>query len=358
MHAFRFQTAAVLLFGIALTFTACEPTPMPSKSIEGEAQGTTYHITYYDAKQRDFKTDVDSILIDFDQVLSTYQESSLITKLNQADQGDHRIEDATGYFTDVFMRAYEVYVTTEGAFDPTVKPLASAWGWGLEKAEEMDSTKVDSLLYYVSFAPNRITLRPHEFKEDGTISSGTVLYKVEAGIELDFNAIAQGYSVDVLCSYLAANGITDYMVELGGELRVAGKKSDGSPWKIGIDKPEENAETRNLQATIEISDRSLATSGNYRKFYEKDGVKYSHTLDPFTGYPVTHALLSATVLAEECSTADAYATAFMVMGLDKTKAFLEQHEAIGLDVYLIYSGENGEMLTWSSNGLASQLNEL
>ena len=211
------------------------------------------------------------------------------------------------YFLTCFECAKEIYESTNGAFDITVAPIVNAWGFGFTEAVEVDSSLIDSLLQYL-----------------GMDSVGIVegkIWKEKDGIMLDMNAIAQGYAVDVLCEFLESKGIINYLVEIGGEIKTRGHNPRGTEWKVGIDRPIEGLQIPgvDLQAIVEISDRSLATSGNYRKFYEKDGVKYSHTIDPKTGYPVQHCLLSATVLAGDCMRADAYATGFMVMGYEKSR---------------------------------------
>jgi thiamine biosynthesis lipoprotein len=187
------------------------------------------------------------------------------------------------------------------------------------------------------------------------LRDGKVL-KSDPRVKLDFNAIAQGYSVDVLCGYLDKQGITSYLVEIGGEVRVKGDKGD-SPWRIGIDRPEDNnmSPGENLEAVIEMKDRSLATSGNYRKYYVENGIKYSHTIDPKTGYPAKNQLLSATLLASDCATADGIATACMVMGKEKSIEFLDLHPEF--DAYLIYSDENGIFKTWMTENMKGLISE-
>jgi thiamine biosynthesis lipoprotein len=173
--------------------------------------------------------------------------------------------------------------------------------------------------------------------------------------KMDFNAIAQGLSVDVLYTYIEAKGYKNFFVEIGGELKVKGKNKDGVKWKIAIDSPIENLQQRQLDTVVHISNRGIATSGNYRKFYVKDGVKYSHTLNPKTGKPVTHSLLSATVIADKCSSADGYATAFMVMGTEEALHFVKQHPALKLEVYLLYADEKGEIQHRMSDGFSNYL---
>ncbi|MCH7859882.1 MAG: FAD:protein FMN transferase [Candidatus Marinimicrobia bacterium] len=227
---------------------------------------------------------------------------------------------------------------TDGAFDPTVAPLVNAWGFGFtEGASDVDSAMIDSILNYVNY--KLVRLENHKIAKD------------KPGVMLDFNAIAQGYTVDVLADFLESKGIDNYLIELGGELKARGKNQDEKWWKIGIDKPVENINEREIEAVIELKNKALATSGSYRKFYVKDGIKYSHTIDPKTGYPVNHSLLSATVLANDCMTADAYATAFMVIGIEKANAFLKENKDLDLDVYFIYSTEEGLWKTYYSKDL-------
>lgn len=300
--------------------------------VEGFAQGTTYHVTYISERGLNFQRAIDSLLIEIDNSLSTYQPKSIISKFNQSDS----TQQIDKLFLDVFNDAKLVFEITDGAFDPTVAPLVNAWGFGFENIENTDSTFIDSLLQYVNF--NAVTV------------NDSFVVKSNANIMLDFNAIAQGYSVDVLAEFLEAKGIENYMVEVGGELRVKGKNTNNKLWRIGIDKPIENNDNRELEAIINLENTALATSGNYRKFYEKDGVKYSHTLNPKTGYPVQHTLLSATVLAKTCSMADAYATAFMVLGLEKSKEIVAANP--DLRVLFIYVDEKNEFQTFVSQEIS------
>lgn len=308
-----------------------QPTTKEIK-VEGFAQGTTYHVTYISKTGTSFQRAIDSLLIEIDNSLSTYQPKSIISKFNQSDSA----QQIDKLFLDVFNDAKLVFDVTEGAFDPTVAPLVNAWGFGFENLENTDSTFIDSLLQYVNF--NAVTV------------NDSFVVKSNASIMLDFNAIAQGYSVDVLANFLEEKGIENYMVEVGGELRVKGKNINNKLWRIGIDKPIENNENRELEAIINLENTALATSGNYRKFYEKDGVKYSHTLNPTTGYPVQHSLLSATVLAKTCSMADAYATAFMVLGLEKSKEIVAANP--DLRVLFIYVDEKNEFQTFASQEIS------
>jgi thiamine biosynthesis lipoprotein len=240
------------------------------------------------------------------------------------------------YFTEAYLLSADISDLTGGAFDITIGPLVKAWGFGPDDYRNFSESKLDSLLNLVGMG--KISL------ENGR------LVKTNPSISLDFNAIAQGYSVDVVAEFLDSKGIKSYLVEIGGEVKAKGDKN-GVLWRIGIDRPEDNNNMpgNNLQAIISIKDRSLATSGNYRKFYVENGVKYSHTIDPVTGYPARNTLLSATILAEDCATADGLATACMVMGKDRTMEFLGEHP--GYDAFLVYSDESGNFMTWSTENL-------
>jgi thiamine biosynthesis lipoprotein len=229
---------------------------------------------------------------------------------------------------------------TGGDFDITVGPLVKAWGFGPDSRKSISDSKRDSLLQFVGMEKVEV--------------KGKRIIKDNPGVVLDFNAIAQGYSVDVICEYFDSKGFRNYLVEIGGEVRVKGDKT-GDGWKIGIDRPTDDNMTpgADLQAVVTLKDRSLATSGNYRKFYVENGVKYSHTIDPHTGYPAKNTLLSATKLASDCATADAIATACMVKGIEKSIDFIKLHPEF--DAYFIYSGENGEYLTWATEGIKSSI---
>lgn len=325
------KQAFFLLLSIVLFFSiACNETPLEVK-LQGFAQGTTYHITYI-GNTKSLQTQIDSLLHIIDQSMSTYKANSLISKFNKSDSG--LVVDYL--FLHVFNKSKQIYNETDGLFDPTVATLVEAWGFGKNKNTNIDSTIIDSILQYVGL--EKIELRNNNF-----------LFKSTPNINLDFNAIAQGYSVDLIADLLEKNNIQNYMVELGGELKTKGKNIQGSEWKIGIDKPNENNNERELLSIIELSDKALATSGNYRKFYIKDGKKYAHTINPKTGYPAENSLLSATVISEKCIDADAYATAFMVMGVEKSIEFIQSKKTIS--VYLLYTNDKGEIKEFISEEL-------
>ncbi|MDP3469858.1 MAG: FAD:protein FMN transferase [Daejeonella sp.] len=319
-----------------LLLSACQSKENKLITIDGEAQGTTWHISYLSEDGLNHKQAIDSILKDIDFSLSTYIPVSIISRINN-NEPDIRVDP---YFIDVFNKSMEISERTGGLFDVTVGPLLKAWGFGFSKKALIDSNQIDSILQYVDYKKLRL--------------EGNKLVKEQNEVQLDFNAIAQGYSVDVLASFLEKKGIENYLVELGGELIAKGKKNT-EYWKVGIEQPLQNTSSeRKLEAIIELDNRALCTSGNYRKFYEEDGKKYAHILDPRTGFPARQNILSASVLADDAMTADAYATAFMVMGLEQSKQFLEENKDLNLEVFFIYD-ENNSWKTYTSESLKNRI---
>ena len=313
-------------------FSCGEQAPKKQKMVvEGYAQGTTYNIVYISDDGIDYQRAIDSTLIEIDNSLSTYQKKSIISKFNQADS----IFEVDKMFADVFNISKKAFEISEGAFDPTIAPIVNAWGFGFENLHATDSVTIDSLRLFVDFT--KITMNENK------------VVKEEKGMMLDFNAVAQGYSVDVLADLLEARGINNYLVEVGGELKAKGLNLNGTFWRIGIDKPLADLEERELEAIVNLNNKALATSGNYRKFYEKNGMKYSHTINPKTGYPVSHNLLSATVISNNCGEADAFATVFMVVGLEDAKKIISKNK--NLEALLIYSNEDGDLQTFITDGL-------
>ncbi len=310
------------------------------ENITGFAQGTTYNMIFENDGSIDaieLKSEVENILHEFDMSLSLYQDMSIVSRINR---NEDVIPDL--YFTEAFTKSAEINRLSGGDFDITVSPLVRAWGFGPDSHKNFNEEKRDSLMELVGM-------------EKVKIINGKVLKK-DPRVSLDFNAIAQGYSVDVICSFFDSRGINSYLVEIGGEVRVKGTKG-GNLWKIGIDRPEDNnfVPGNQLQAIIRLKDRSLATSGNYRKFYVENGIKYSHTIDPKTGFPARNQLLSATILASDCATADGIATACMVKGKDKAIEFIEMHPEF--DAFLVYSDENGNFKTWMTENLRKYITE-
>ena len=330
----------ILQLTILFITSACNVKTPEFANIRGSAQGSTYSIVYENPgkiKPEELKVSVEKIIYNFDLSLSLYIDTSIISKVNRNED----IEVDT-FFTEVFHKSREISVMTDGAFDITVGPLVRAWGFGPDAHKNFNVTKLDSLLKLVGY--EKITLKDNH------------LIKSEKGIQLDVNAIAQGYSVDVLTRYFKGIGLKNFLIEVGGEVRATGSKA-GEFWKIGIDKPVDNnmSPGANLQAIIKIKDKALATSGNYRKFYEEDGVKYSHEIDPKTGYPAKNRLLSVTILTDECAMADALATACMVMGMEKSIELIMKNP--DLEAFLVYSDDSGNFRTWTTDNLRNNITE-
>lgn len=299
-------------------------------SITGLVFGTIYNITYqYDG---DLKPEIEAELKRFDQSLSPFNDSSVISRINRNEE-----LTADSFFVKCFNRSMEISRETKGAFDITIAPIANAWGFGFKKGAFPDSLMIDSL--------RQITGYEKVHLEDGKVM------KQDPRIMLSCSAVAKGYSVDVVAQLLERKGIKNYMVDIGGEVVVKGKNPNDALWRIGINKPIDDSLSvkQDLQTVLEITNLGMATSGNYRNYYYKDGKKYAHTIDPRTGYPVQHSILSATVIAEDCMTADALATSFMVMGLEEAEAFCKANPKI--DAYFIYSGDNGEFKTYYTQGM-------
>jgi FAD:protein FMN transferase len=308
---------------VALGLGACT-TPVPKYIVnDGAIFGTYYHIVYESPKGVDFSSEITDELHRFDMSLSTYQKESVLSKVNQ------NIEvELDSLFINVFDRSLEIAAITGGTFDPTVAPLVNAWGFGFRKKEQVTDALIDSIKAFVGFQKVK--------RKNGFIE------KDDPRLMLDYSAIAKGYGVDVIGLLLHSFGCKNYMVEIGGEVVAKGINREGKPWRIGINQPNENESfvPSTLQAIVALENKALATSGNYRNFYYEGGKRYAHTIDPFTGYPVEHNLLSATVLATDCMTADAFATAFMVMGLEKAQELIMKRPDI--EAFLIYADENGE----------------
>lgn len=302
-------------------------------AFEGTAQGTTYHIVYTDAAQRNFKIQVDSILSAIDQCLSTYRTDSELSAFNQFD--DFRYQ--SGHFYPVLKRSAEIFKATNGAFDPTVMPLTEAYRNGKRTGKPW-LQQVDSLLQYVGF-------------EYISFNRETV-HKTREHVRLDFDAIAQGYTVDVIANWLAAAGIDRYMVEIGGELRCRGNRTDGHPWTVGIDNPlEPGAELLRLK----ITNCAITTAGNYRNFYVQNGQTYRHIIHPKTGIARPDPLLSATVVAADAITADGFDTALLAMGLEESIKLLEREKE--LDACLVYKKEDGSIAVYLTERLKGMLSE-
>ena len=325
----------VILAGTFLNLSTCENEDAEFMNLRGSIFGSTYNIIYENSKKiapDDLKKDVEKILHDFEKSLSSYDSSSLLNRINRNE--DVKVD---AYIEEIYKNSVMISEMSGGAFDITVGPLIRAWGFDADRQKSFDEQKLDSLLNFIGMDKVKLT-------------NGKII-KSNPNIILDFNAIAKGFSVDVVARYFNKLGIKNYLVEIGGELRTRGTKN-GNLWRIGIDKPEDNNFMQGqlpLQAIMSITNKSMATSGNYRRFYIEDGVKYSHTIDPKTGYPIKNRMLSVTALADECGIADGIATVCMVLGPEKAKEFINSHPQFS--AFMIYSGDNGEFVTWMSESL-------
>lgn len=302
----------------------------PFRTNEGMVFGTIYKITYQ--HNDDLQNDIKAAMMEVDNSLSPYNPSSIITRINHNE--DTVLNE---HFVHVFNLAQQISSETEGAFDITVAPLVNAWGFGFKHSIDIEPSVIDSLRQFVGYQKIKL--------EDGKI------IKEDERTMLDCSAIAKGYGVDRVARLLDQKGVKNYMVDIGGEVVLKGKNPRMKNWRIGINKPVEDSLSVNqeLQTILEVSDVGMATSGNYRKFYYKDGKRYAHTIDPRIGTPVQHNILSATVIAKDCTSADAYATAFMVMGLEKAKAFCEAHPE--LHAYFICDGEGESYEIFATPGM-------
>lgn len=312
-------------------------------TIQGETQGTTFVIKTSNDSLLTTPIQVSELFKEFDLELSGYIPHSVLTKFNA--MPDDSIVDISSYtqFKSCYHLSREIFERTNGAFDPSVFPLVKEWGFFKEMNDPPEESKIDSILTFVGFEEGKY----HTLKNNQ-------LSKIDPRFELDFNAIAQGLSVDYIAEYLDNKGQGAYFIEVGGEIRTKGLNNDESPWVIGIDQPkEENTglNQRQLENYLGLQDISVATSGNYRKFYVKDGKRYSHTLNPKTGYPVDHNLLSVTVIAKNAAIADGYATAFMTMGVKRTMEFVKNNPELNLEVYLLFENESGRIERAYSSGM-------
>lgn len=346
------QKTLYILFSIGIiAISSCTKPAKNYFSEDGFAQGSTFHIVYQlpltntnpDSTVAAIK---DSIKVYFDRInksVSGYDTTSILYRLNR---GENPLLD--NIFLDVYEYAQHIYKESNGAVDASAAPLFDLWGFGFKNGVEISQKNVDSLKQFIGMEKLSV------YKEGN--GSKSFLAKEDPRIMLNFNAIAQGYTADYFGKRFEAMGIENFLIEIGGEIYCKGVNALGKEWKVGIDKPADGnfIQGESVQAIIQMSNRGLVTSGNYRKFYVKDGVKYSHTIDPSSGYPVQHSLLSATVIANDATTADAYATYFMVVGLEKAKEILASTPE--MEALLIY-GEQENMKQYCTPGLAKMLHK-
>lgn len=325
-----FRIVFLLFLIVGSIYIIRQQNTMPYQHNTGQIFGTTYHITYQSDK--DLHREILQRLQLVDQTFSTFNDESIISKINRNEP-----VKLNQMFIEVFDLAKTVSKDTHGAFDITVAPLVNVWGFGFKSGTPPTKAVIDSLRHLTGYEKVKL-IRSKVRKQDPRIM-------------LDCSAIAKGYGSDVVAQYLRSRDVENFMIEIGGEIVVQGNSDKRLPWKIGVTKPTDDSTQVNneLQTVLNVSNTAMATSGNYRRFYYKNGKKYAHTIDPKTGYPVQHNILSATVLANTCAKADAYATSFMVLGLEKTQQVLQHHP--DLMVYLIYADGQGKNKVWYSPSL-------
>ena len=328
------QIPFLLILIIGSIFVIRQQRNTPFQKDEGMVFGTIYHITYQ--SDINYQKEIEAELQKVDNSLSPFNKTSIISRINRNEKV--KVDEM---FSEVFQLAEKISGETDGAFDITVAPMVNAWGFGFKTGNPPTRQTIDSLRAIVGF--HTVSL------QDGYV------IKKNPKTMLDCSAIAKGYGTDVVARFLKKKGVQNFMVEIGGEIVVNGNSEKLQPWRIGINKPTDDSlnTSQAIQDVVSVSNIAMATSGNYRNFYYKNGKKYAHTIDPKTGYPVQHNILSATVFADDCATADAYATSFMVLGLDGAKKILEKHPE--LCAYLIYSDQKGNNQIWYSPSLQKKL---
>lgn len=333
-HKLLWQVPFLLFLIVGAIFIIRQQQSMPYQHNEGSIFGTVYHITYQSDK--DLHDGIIKELNRVDATFSTFNKQSIISRINR----NEKVE-TNAMFNEVFAQSEQVAAETDGAFDITVAPMVNEWGFGFKQGVPPTRRVIDSLRHIVGH--EKVKLKASH------------IVKKDPRVMLDCSAIAKGYGSDVIARYLQQQGIKNFMVEIGGEIVTQGLSEKRLPWRIGVSKPTDDATQTNneLQTVLNVTDKAMATSGNYRNFYYKGGKKYAHTIDPRTGYPVQHNILSSTVLAKNCATADAYATSFMVMGLDGAKKVLQAHPE--LMAYFIYSDANGNDAVWYSPSMEKKI---
>lgn len=330
----------LLFLACIVLFFGCEDTSEKINILQGNAFGTTYSIQYYSQKEFDAEKGIDSVFYAVNKSVSTYLPNSDISKINQGDSTI--VVDAI--FSEVFLLSEKVHSQSQGYFDPTIGVLRNAYGFGDTKPlQKMDSLALDSLMQFVGFSKVKLL-------EDGTIQ------KELPQIYFDFNAVAKGYGIDCLGRYLESQGVTNYLIELGGELLAKGENIEKEkPWVVGIEAIDSNIEERSYTATVTLQNEGMASSGNYRKFRidSLSGKKYVHTINPLTGEAEESDVTSASVIAATCAEADAYATAFMAMGLEKSKKLLSKMK--GVEAYLTYLDQNHQSQVFVTEGFQNRI---
>lgn len=304
--------------------------------LEGSTMGTTYHVTYFDEQGRNFQDSVDSLLVVVNRSINTYDTTSEISRFNRSNRS-YRF--ALPYFYDPLKKSQEVVTGSQGAYDPTVMPLVNAWGFGPRKIERPDTAEILLMRAFVGF--EKIS-----FNEDS-------VWKSDPRVQLDFGGIGQGYGADIIAGFFRSKGIENFFIELGGEGVASGKNlAENRWWEIGILDPQSDHLEQTFKARATLKNLGFSTSGNYFNYRVVDGNRYSHTIDPVSGFPVQRELLSATVFAADCATADAWATAFMSMGHEKGIEVLKAHPE--LHVLFIFTSPDG-IRTFVSESMISDI---
>ena len=334
---FQIPFLLILIFGSIWIIRSQQNTVFQQN--QGFVFGTIYHITYQ--SDEDLQTGIEAELKKVDNEFSMFNKQSTVSKINRGDK-----PELSDMFCELWNLSSRINKDTNGAFDVTVAPLVNAWGFGFKSGQMPDKAQVDSLKQYIGMDKLKLV----------NVGGKRYIEKANKNIMVDFSAIAKGFGSDVVARYLESKGIQNFMIEIGGEVVTKGMSPKRLPWKIGVTKPsDDKAQANNeIQTILNVTDKAMATSGNYRNFYYKNGKKYAHTIDPKSGYPVQHSLLSSTVLAKTCAEADAYATSFMVMGIDKAEKIIDRHNY--LMGYLIYD-DNGKNKVWYSKNLKKNVEE-
>lgn len=327
--------AVFVLFG-------CQTTALRKQNIQGKTMGTTYHISYYgELHPTKTKQSLDSLLVALNKEVSTYIPTSTISQFNDAVMDTVIVDKIHGHFWNNYLAAKKIYGLTDGFFDPTVMPLVNYWGFGYKghkPVAEVDSMKIDSLRKLVGF--NKLSIH------------GDTIFKENLNTQLDFSALAKGYGVDLVAAWFDKQGVNSYFIEIGGENLAKGRKPNNQVWTVGISVPREDASLTEYKTVVELDNRAMATSGNYRNYYEMKGQKYSHTINPKTGFSERNSLLSVSVIGDDCMNADALATAMMTMGYENAKKI--QDSLDGFDFILKIGLPNGLIKTEFSNPQVGQ----
>jgi thiamine biosynthesis lipoprotein len=350
----------ILVAFIFLTVQACRSEQnqkaLPYIVVEGNTMGTYYRVTYADTLNRDFGHKIDQLLKEINAEISTYIDTSTISRFNRAPEfldlgirydGKAPVTE-NRHFWACYWKGLEMFQKSGGAFDPTIMPLVNYWGFGYtghRAVTKVDSASIDSLKNLVGF--EKVWLEKGE---------KTLLRKSNPGVQLDFSALGQGYGVDAIAEFLEGWDIPNFLVDIGGEQRGKGVNPRGLPWRIGISVPKPDAPKEEILTSFPLENFSVNTSGNYRNYHDVDGAKYGHTINPKTGFPERNTLLSATIFARACLHADALATTCMVLGPEKGMALIKQLPEV--EAFFIIGTADGKMETQYTSGLKKYLSNI